>query len=86
MATNYESTKDLCARFRCSSRTLFRRMKREINPFPDPSIQQHGSMNLWDTAHVSAWEQREHLRTSIARQGKAAREDEKHGDASSPSD
>jgi hypothetical protein len=33
-AVNDYSTKDLCVRFRCSSRTLFRRMKRGVNPFP----------------------------------------------------
>jgi hypothetical protein len=33
VAVAYRSTKDLCARFRRSSRTLFRRMKRTENPF-----------------------------------------------------
>jgi hypothetical protein len=53
------STHDLCDRFRCSSRTLFRRMKRPRNPFPLPCIRHAGSCNLWDATEVAAWEARE---------------------------
>ncbi|MCE6978577.1 hypothetical protein EI534_14545 [Pseudomonas frederiksbergensis] len=59
----YYSTKDLCERFRCSSRTLFRRMKRIVNPFPAPCMKHAGSCNLWDADDVSEWEQRERERT-----------------------
>jgi len=60
---NYHSTKDLCTRFRCSSRTLFRRMKREVNPFPQPCIRHSGSCNLWDSDEIAAWELRERALT-----------------------
>ena len=61
---SYQSTRDLCERFRCSSRTLFRRMKRRRNPFPAPCMRHAGSCNLWDAAEVAAWElrEREHAR------------------------
>jgi hypothetical protein len=59
----YYSTKDLCERFRCSSRTLFRRMKRIANPFPAPCMKHAGSCNLWDAIDVSEWEQHERERT-----------------------
>ncbi|MEC4169516.1 MULTISPECIES: hypothetical protein [Pseudomonas] len=59
----YYSTKDLCERFRCSSRTLFRRMKRIENPFPAPCMKHAGSCNLWDADDVFEWEQRERERT-----------------------
>lgn len=62
MATSYLSTKDLSERFRCSSRTLFRRMRRPLNPFPPPAIVHVGSFNLWDTDEVTAWEARERER------------------------
>ena len=63
MSNSYHSTRDLCARYRCSTRTLFRRMKREPNPFPVPCLQHAGSFNLWDAVEVAAWEQRERERT-----------------------
>lgn len=59
----YYSTKDLCDRFRCSSRTLFRRMKRIANPLPAPCMKHAGSCNLWDAGEVFEWEQRERERT-----------------------
>ena len=63
MAREYQSTKDLCERFRCSSRTIFRRMKRRHNPFPAPCIKHAGSFNLWDADEVKEWEEREKERT-----------------------
>ena len=65
MSSTYLSTHDLSERFRCSSRTLFRRMKRARNPFPAPCIRHVGSCNLWDSEDVAAWERREraHART-----------------------
>ncbi|MFM9926725.1 hypothetical protein VLK31_27330 [Variovorax sp. H27-G14] len=63
MPSSYHSTQDLCERFRCSSRTLFRRMRRTINPFPAPAIVHAGSFNLWDAEDVAAWETRERSRS-----------------------
>ena len=63
MSMSYHSTRDLCLRYRCSARTLFRRMKRDANPFPQPCIQHAGSFNLWDATDVADWEQRERERT-----------------------
>lgn len=70
MTPSYQSTRDLCARFRCSSRTLFRRMKRARNPFPAPCMRHAGSCNLWDAGEVAAWEARErdHARPDQTRQ------------------
>lgn len=59
MSNGYYSTRDLCIRYRCSARTLFRRMKREVNPFPLPCMQHAGSFNLWDSGDIAAWEGRE---------------------------
>jgi hypothetical protein len=59
MSNTYQSTRDLCLRYRCSARTLFRRMKRPANPFPPPCMQHAGSFNLWDAGEVAAWELRE---------------------------
>lgn len=63
MTSAYYSTHDLCARFRCSSRTLFRRMQRKRNPFPAPCIRNVGSCNLWDVEDVAAWEAAERTLT-----------------------
>lgn len=65
MSSSYLSTHDLGERFRCTSRTLFRRMKRARNPFPAPSIRHAGSCNLWDSEDVAAWEQRERAYTRM---------------------
>lgn len=59
MSLSYLSTHDLSERFRCASRTLFRRMKRARNPFPAPCMRHAGSCNLWDSEEVAAWERRE---------------------------
>lgn len=64
MTSHYHSTQDLRERFRCSTRTIFRRMGRTENPFPAPCIQQNGSFNLWDAEEVAAWEDRERQRTA----------------------
>jgi len=40
-------------------------MQREANPFPAPCIRHAGACNLWDAAAVTAWEDREHARSSI---------------------
>jgi predicted DNA-binding transcriptional regulator AlpA len=61
--SDYLSARDLSHRFRCSTRTIYRWMKRGINPFPAPCIKYEGSGNLWDSADIMAWEQRERLRT-----------------------
>ena len=67
MTREYLSTKDLKQKFRCSSRTIFRRMRRDINPFPAPLIKQAGSFNLWCAKSVAAWEDREIKRTALDR-------------------
>ena len=73
MSASYLSTRDLCERFRCSSRTLFRRMQRAQNPFPAACICHAGSFNLWDAGEVSAWEERERARTQMDRAVSASR-------------
>ena len=73
MATSDFSTKDLCERFRYSSRTLFRRMRRPLNPFPAACICHAGSFNLWDAVEVSAWEKRERARTQMDRAASTSR-------------
>ena len=66
----YISTRELCDRYRCSSRTIFRRMKREINPFPPACMKHSGSCNLWDTQEVTDWEEREIEKTATHSQSK----------------
>ncbi len=56
MVKGYWSTKDLRERYRCSSRTIFRWIKREDNPFPPPRIVQNGAFNLWAIDDIEAWE------------------------------
>lgn len=74
MSNTYHSTRDLCERFRCSTRTLFRRMKRPTNPFPAPCMQHAGSFNLWDAAEVAGWELRERERSRLRSAGRVAEE------------
>lgn len=47
MISPYLNTQDLMARYRCSSRTIFRRMKRKELPLPQPVIREKGAKNLW---------------------------------------
>lgn len=56
MIKGYWSTKDLKERYRCSSRTIFRWMKRDSNPFPQPRLKSSGSHNLWAIDDVEQWE------------------------------
>lgn len=63
MTDKYLSTRDICARFRCSSRTIFRWMKRKTNPLPSPIIQRDGAQNLWCAEAVAEWEAREIVAT-----------------------
>ncbi|USD22118.1 hypothetical protein MJO52_03005 [Microbulbifer variabilis] len=56
MIKGYWSTKDLSERYRCSSRTIFRWVERETNPFPKPRIKASGSHNLWAIDDVEQWE------------------------------
>lgn len=69
MIREYLSTKDICQRFRCSSRTVFRRMARDENPFPQPVIRHAGSINLWCADAVKEWEEREIQRSENSRWG-----------------
>lgn len=66
MTNAYFSTHDLRDRYRCSSRTIFRRMKREQNPFPKPCIKQSGACNLWNSDDILQWEETEKQRTTEA--------------------
>lgn len=59
MTRVYLSTHDLRDRLRCSSRTIFRSMKRKENPFPAPCMKHYGSCNLWDRKSVLKWEKKE---------------------------
>lgn len=52
----YWTTKDLTARYRCSSRTIVRWMQREKHPFPLPRILAIGSYNRWAIDDVEEWE------------------------------
>ncbi len=65
----YMSTKEVCHRFRCSSRTIFRKMRRpkDENPFPQPALSSPGSPNLFFTKDVMAWEDIELARTAMDR-------------------
>lgn len=63
MTEQYLSTRDLTNRYRCSSRTIFRKMKRNNNPLPSPVIKQAGAPNLWCAQQVSDWDRRERVRT-----------------------
>jgi hypothetical protein len=65
MTSGYHSTKDLRERFRCSTRTIFRRMRRSENPFPYPCMRHAGSFNLWDADEVTQWEKRERERAQL---------------------
>ncbi|MDP2505416.1 AlpA family transcriptional regulator [Oceanobacter sp. 3_MG-2023] len=57
MVKGYWSTKDLCERFHCSSRTIFRWMKRDTHPFPQPINRAAGGHNRWAIDDVEQWEQ-----------------------------
>ncbi|MCU7961201.1 hypothetical protein L5M28_01155 [Shewanella sp. SW32] len=52
----YWNTKKLTERYNCSSRTIFRWMKRDKHPFPAPKIIASGSNNLWSINDVEQWE------------------------------
>jgi len=64
MTKGYYTTKQLTERFCCSSRTLFRWMNKDCNPFPQPRLRPSGSHNLWAIDDVEAWEQQEAARTA----------------------
>ena len=57
MVKGYLSTKDLCVRYRCSSRTVFRWRFRSEHPLPEPRIKQFGGCNLWAIDDLEAWEE-----------------------------
>ena len=62
----YLSTQQLSKHLCCSSRSLFRRMQRAINPLPQPAIRSVGSANLWDAEEIARWEHAERERTKQA--------------------
>jgi len=49
---------DLTHRYQVSKRTIYRWMKLENNPFPQPKINQAGTTCLWDPNEIEAWESR----------------------------
>ena len=59
MVKGYWNTKDICARFRWSSTTLYRRQRLKHNPFPEPTFYQKGAANLWAIDDVLEWEEKE---------------------------
>jgi len=59
----YLNTKDLCDRYRCSSRTIFRKLRRENNPLCPAVIKTVGSSNLWLLEDIIEWELSEMRRT-----------------------
>lgn len=59
MTKGYLTTADLCARYNCSSRTLYRWMEKKNNPLPAPRMKPSGSHNLWAIDDVEQWELRE---------------------------
>jgi len=63
MELQYLNTNDLCTRYRCSSRTIFRKLRRAINPMPAPVIKTVGSSNLWLVDDILNWEASEMVRT-----------------------
>ncbi len=64
MNDKYLNTKGLCDIFRCSSRTIFRRMQEQDNPLPPPAISRRGSSNLWSIRAIEEYLNREQERTS----------------------
>jgi predicted DNA-binding transcriptional regulator AlpA len=42
-------------RYQVSKRTIYRWMKLENNPFPQPKINQAGTTCLWDPDEIEAW-------------------------------
>ncbi len=69
----YLNTSDLCTRYRCSSRTIFRKLRRAINPMPAPVIKTQGSSNLWLKEDIINWEISEMRRTQDETVGNDAR-------------
>lgn len=63
MNMQYLNTKDLCERYRCSSRTIFRKLRRAKNPMPAPVIKTVGSSNLWSVDDILNWDASEMRRT-----------------------
>jgi predicted DNA-binding transcriptional regulator AlpA len=55
-AKGYWNTKHLAERYSCSTRTIFRWMKKEECPFPQPRLLAAGSPNLWAIDDVESWE------------------------------
>ncbi len=65
MNMQYLNTSDLCDRYRCSSRTIFRKLRRANNPMPAPVIKTVGSSNLWLLDELIQWEISEMQRTKM---------------------
>lgn len=63
MELQYLNTNDLCTRYRCSPRTIFRKLRRPVNPMPAPVIKTVGSSNLWLVEDILDWDTSEIRRT-----------------------
>lgn len=63
MELQYLNTKDLSNHYRCSPRTIFRKMRRPDNPMPAPVIKTVGSSNLWLIDDILNWDASERRRT-----------------------
>ncbi len=59
----YLKTSDLRDRYGWSSRTIFRKMKRDYNPMPPPVIKTVGSSNLWSLEDIVNWDASEMRRS-----------------------
>lgn len=57
--TKWMSTAQVCEFLAMSSRTLERRRKRAVNPFPEPDVYCAGSQNKWECHKVKAWQSEE---------------------------
>ncbi len=56
MELQYLNTKDLALRYRCSPRSIFRKMRRDVDPMPLPVIKNKGSSNLWLLEDITEWD------------------------------
>lgn len=59
ITAGYWSMRQVRQRFDCSARTIYRWMKLEDSPFPQPVHRRPDSHNLWVIEVVRAWEEAE---------------------------
>ncbi|PHI31074.1 excisionase Xis [Budvicia aquatica] len=70
------SSAQVCAHLGISLRTLDRRRKKEVNPFPEPDYSDVGAENKWYRYKVIEWQHQETLlkRTAAPSLSNAARD------------